>query len=318
VKTPDVNYSSGNLALFHSSCVFSLTVNRSVQTDLNHFLKALVQALKPIAKAEDIDLTFSPATNPVIAIFLAPALASDVTHVICKLIEFTPEAEKIFVAINKTSDSQCTLQIRNTGINLVLNLEIVNGCKLPVRASSGSENSTLFEIEIDLFNEVHTDSNDVERINGPNFIPDYYAEIRKRLRSHFNKSDDLVETLLRSNPREAAFLKKINELIIANMQNDQFDANYLSAAMNLSRTQLFRRLKPIIRQSPGSYIRMLKLQKAKELFETTDLRISEVAYRTGFETASHFTKVFTKQYGVKPSLFCRKKPFATNGSTEKK
>ncbi|NJN42917.1 MAG: helix-turn-helix transcriptional regulator [Flammeovirgaceae bacterium] len=86
----------------------------------------------------------------------------------------------------------------------------------------------------------------------------------------------------------------------------------------MSRTQLFRRLKPIIRQSPGSYIRTLKLQKAKELFETTDLRISEVAYQTGFETASHFTKVFTKQYGVKPSLFCRKKQPATNGSAEKK
>ncbi len=293
-------------------------MNRSVRTDLNHFLKALVQALKPIAKAEDIALIFTPANNPVIAIFQAPALASDITHVISKVIEFIPEQEKIFVSIEKNRDTQCAIQIRNTGINLILNLEIVNGCKLPLKASSGSENSTLFEIEIDLFNEPPSDSINVERINGANFIPDYYAEIRKRLRSHFNKSDNLVENLLRSNPREVAFLKKVNELIMANLQNNQFDANYLSEAMNLSRTQLFRRLKPIIRQSPGSYIRTLKLQKAKELFETTDLRISEVAYRTGFETASHFTKVFTKQYGVKPSLFCHKKLFSTNGSAEKK
>lgn len=277
-----------------------------------------MQALKPIAKTEDINLSFLPADQPMIAIFQVPALTSDIMHVICKVIEFTPEAEKISVSISKTNNTQCTIQIRNTGINLVLNLEIINGCKLPVKARSYAENSTLFEIDIELFNDSVTDSITTERINGPNFIPDYYAEIRKRLRSHFNKSDSLVENLLRSNPREAAFLKKVNELIIANMQNSQFDANYLSTAMNLSRTQLFRRLKPIIRQSPGSYIRTLKLQKAKELFETTDLRISEVAYRTGFETASHFTKVFTKQYGVKPSLFCRKKQPDTNGSAEKK
>jgi AraC-like DNA-binding protein len=151
-----------------------------------------------------------------------------------------------------------------------------------------------------------------ERLNGPNFIPDYYAEVRKRLRSHFTKSENLVEGLSRQNPREAAFLKKVNDMILSNLENRQFDANYLSEIMSMSRTQLFRRLKPIIRQSPGSYIRLIKLQKAKELFETTDLRISEVALKTGFETASHFTKVFTKQYGVKPSLFCKRRENATN------
>ncbi len=282
-------------------------MNRYVRTDLSQFLKALVQAFKPIAKAEDIELKFVPTDRPLIGIFQAPTLAADISHILSKVIEFTPEQEKISVAIRKTSDAQCLIQVTNTGINLTLNLEIVNACKFPVHVRSVTDNSTLFEIGIDLFNESSVDSNEEERVNGPNYIPDYYAEIRKRLRSHFNKSDNLVETLLRSNPREAAFLKRVNELIVSNLQNSQFDANYLSAAMNMSRTQLFRRLKPIIQQSPGSYIRTLKLQRAKELFETTDLRISEVAYRTGFETASHFTKVFTKQYGVKPSLFCRNK-----------
>lgn len=282
-------------------------MNQSVRTDLNHFLKSILQALKPIAKAEDIELSFYPSEKPLTAVFQAPALAADITQIICKLIEFTPEQEKISVRIERVNGSGCALQIRNTGINLARNSEVISACKLPVKVlSSGKE--TQFEIEIDLHDNTHPDNSVNEQsINGPNFIPDYYAEIRKRLRSHFTKSDNLVEALSRSNPREAAFLKRVNDLIVSNMQNSQFDANYLSEVMNMSRTQLFRRLKPIIRQSPGSYIRTIKLQKAKELFETTDLRISEVAYRTGFETASHFTKVFTKQYGVKPSLFCRKK-----------
>ncbi|NJN42918.1 MAG: AraC family transcriptional regulator [Flammeovirgaceae bacterium] len=213
-----------DVRVYTISCLFSLTMNRSIRTDLNHFLKALVQALKPIAKAEDIDVAFLPTQKPLNAIFQAPTLAGDVTHILCKIIEFTPEQEKILVGIKKMSENQCKIQITNTGINLVLNLEIVNGCKLPVKASSSSVNSTQFEIEIDLFTESISDSIAIERINGPNFIPDYYAEIRKRLRSHFNKSDSLVETLLRSNPREAAFLKKVNELIVSNMQNNQFMA----------------------------------------------------------------------------------------------
>lgn len=45
-----------------------------------------------------------------------------------------------------------------------------------------------------------------------------------------------------------------------------------------------------------------RLQHAKELLETADLRVNEVALKTGFETASNFTKIFTKQFGMKPSM----------------
>lgn len=288
-------------------------MNHSVQTDLNHFIKHLLQALKPIAKVEDIELSFIPAPKPVHAVFQVAGLISDLTHIICKLVEFTPEQEKITVSIEHINAQKCRVILRNTGINLARNGEVTSSCKLNVVVESTHDKGTEYGIEIDLYEDPSKIDLDVsQRLNGLNYIPDYYAEIRKRLRSHFNKSDNLVEALSRSNPREAAFLKKVNDLIVGNMNNHQFDTNHLSEIMNMSRTQLFRRLKPIIRQSPGSYIRTIKLQKAKELFETTDLRISEVAYRTGFETASHFTKVFTKQYGVKPSLFCRKKNNATN------
>jgi len=287
-------------------------MNHSVRADLNHFIKNLLQALKPIAKAEDIDLSFSPSAKPVTAIFQAPVLAGDVTHIICKMLEFTPEQEKIKVSIETTNTQKCRLIIRNTGINLIRNGEVTSSCKLKVVVESAFD-GTQYGIEVDLYEDLSKLSEEVfHYINGPNYIPDYYAEIRRRLRSHFTKSDNLVEALSRSNPREATFLKKVNEMIVNHMENHQFDTNRLSEIMNMSRTQLFRRLKPIIQQSPGSYIRMIKLQKAKELFETTDLRISEVAHKTGFETASHFTKVFTKQYGVKPSLFCKKKDNATN------
>ena len=80
----------------------------------------------------------------------------------------------------------------------------------------------------------------------------------------------------------------------------------------MSRTQLFRRLKPLIRQAPAHYIKTMRLQKAKELLETTDLTVSEVAFKTGFRTASHFTKVFLQQYDVLPSLFRRGSKPATN------
>lgn len=78
------------------------------------------------------------------------------------------------------------------------------------------------------------------------------------------------------------------------------------------RTQLYRKLQPIIRQAPGCYIQTLRIQKAKELLETTDMRVGEVAFKTGFQTPSHFTRIFIKHYGVRPSLFCRQTKNVTN------
>jgi transcriptional regulator GlxA family with amidase domain len=82
--------------------------------------------------------------------------------------------------------------------------------------------------------------------------------------------------------------------------------------MNMSRTQLFRRLKPLIQQPPAKYIKSIRLQKAKELLETTDITVGDAAFKTGFQTQSHFTKAFVDSFGFRPSAIKRKNGHATN------
>jgi AraC-like DNA-binding protein len=124
--------------------------------------------------------------------------------------------------------------------------------------------------------------------------------------------DKRMATLAQTKPREAAFMQRINTLIKVNLEDEYFDTEALCNAMSLSRSQLFRRLKSLIRQSPANYIKIIRLQKAKELFETTDMTVSEVAFKTGFQTLSHFTNIFQKQYGLLPSAFRRTSISATN------
>jgi AraC-like DNA-binding protein len=290
-----------------------ISMNHSIEADLAHFVKHLVLALEPTAKAESIELSFSVSDEIIAANFQPSVLTSDLVSILSRLIDFTPEHEKILVEVEISDNQKCKVRIQNTGINLHVNSTITNTCKLPITVHSNGSQSTCYELEVDLADGYvlpPIDETPGKQISKPSFR--YYDEISKRLRSHFSKAENLVAVLQMYNPREAAFLAKVNALIIANLENTQFDANHLSDAMNMSRTQLFRRLKPIIKQSAGSYIRTVKLQKAKELLETTDMRISEVAYKTGFETASNFTKVFTKQYGMNPSLLFQKKKDATN------
>ena len=104
-------------------------MNKSVRSDLNHFIRYVVMALKPIAKAEDIQLSFSPSAEPVVALFLADNLAHDIARIVCKMVEFTPEEEQINVAIQTLSQQKCKVIIRNTGINIARNGEVTHHCK---------------------------------------------------------------------------------------------------------------------------------------------------------------------------------------------
>ncbi len=56
-------------------------------------------------------------------------------------------------------------------------------------------------------------------------------------------------------------------------------------------------------QSPGRYIRGRRLEKAAQLLRKTDLRVSDVAFDCGFQDLAHFSRLFSKEYGLSPTKF---------------
>ena len=77
--------------------------------------------------------------------------------------------------------------------------------------------------------------------------------------------------------------------------------------MAMSRMQLHRRMKPLVNQTPAHYIRDVRLKKAKELIEQTDVSIGDISFQVGFQSQSHFTKAFIEQFGVRPMAYRRGK-----------
>lgn len=57
--------------------------------------------------------------------------------------------------------------------------------------------------------------------------------------------------------------------------------------------------------SPVAYLHELRLEKAKELLETTFHQIKQIAYETGMSDHSHFTRGFKKRYGATPTEYRR-------------
>jgi len=75
----------------------------------------------------------------------------------------------------------------------------------------------------------------------------------------------------------------------------------LASAMNLSRVQLYRKVKAITGSSPVELLRSARLNRGYQLLLTTDKTVSEVAYAVSFITPSYFTKCFKDEFGQSPT-----------------
>lgn len=97
------------------------------------------------------------------------------------------------------------------------------------------------------------------------------------------------------------FLARFKEVVEARMSDSEVSVEDLAADMNLSRVQLYRKIKAITDSSPVELLRTARLKRAYQLLVTTDKNISEVAYDVGFTAPSYFTKCFKDEFGISPS-----------------
>ncbi len=102
------------------------------------------------------------------------------------------------------------------------------------------------------------------------------------------------------NRREDNFVKRVNEIISSNLRDERFGVSELAREMNMSRTTLYRRIKPVTGQSVSQFIRNARLNKSLELLENESLTVAEAAYMTGFGSATYFSKCFHDYFGYPP------------------
>ncbi|MBD1260875.1 response regulator [Maribacter polysiphoniae] len=125
--------------------------------------------------------------------------------------------------------------------------------------------------------------------------------VRKKLIGKLEKNG--LASMLKDkveNP-QTKFLKHVIKAIHKNLDNPDFGPSQLAKDMHLSESQIYRKLKAITDKSTAIFIRSVRLQKAKELIQTTQKTISEIAYETGFNDPSWFSRAFKDEFGFPPS-----------------
>ncbi len=276
-----------------------------VKTDVISLIDSILQCIQPFAQANEVKLIFQPPQNKIEAECRPHEIINDFSTLLCRIITYTPQSHQVTISFSEASAQSETLilRIENTGVNLSIFPEIISGFHFSINFEKNNQDtSTVFIMEISLPLDSNHSSNIQTNKNKGYTIKPFYSEVRKRLNSHFKNIQNLELLASQKSEKEGIFLKKVNAIILSQLDNESFGVDELSRRMALSRVQLFRKIKALTQSSPHQYIMNIRLHKARNLLENNICNVSEAAYRVGFISASHFTRAFNRKFGFNPSL----------------
>jgi len=96
-------------------------------------------------------------------------------------------------------------------------------------------------------------------------------------------------------------MKSARSYILKNLNNPELSPENVAKSLRVSRAYLYRLFEAV--GGVGRYIKEQRLKWAHQLLidQSSGLRISDIAFNVGFNSASHFTRSFYQQYGFTPS-----------------
>ena len=96
------------------------------------------------------------------------------------------------------------------------------------------------------------------------------------------------------------------EKIIQMMREDvrgELSLGEFAQSVNLSVWRLCHIFKSDVGMPPIRYLRLLRMERAKGLLESSFLSVKEIAFQVGLNDESHFVRDFKSTYGYSPSLY---------------
>ena len=126
--------------------------------------------------------------------------------------------------------------------------------------------------------------------------------LQKRIQPLANIENNLHQTEAFFSNKDMEFLKMLKENISNQLSDENFSIDSLTAIMNMSRSNFYRKLKALTGMSPNEYLKNCRLNRAAELLKE-GYRITEIFEQTGFCSSSYFAKCFKAKFGVLPKDF---------------
>jgi AraC-like DNA-binding protein len=135
---------------------------------------------------------------------------------------------------------------------------------------------------------------------------------RRRLRDRYSTAAP-TPTSLHARPVEVlstdeAYLQRLRSVLEEHLSDETFGVGELARRMAQDRSSLYRKVRELLDETPTALLRRVRLERAAQLLAARAGSVSEVAYASGFNSVSHFSRVFREVHGVTPSRWRSEPP----------
>jgi AraC-like DNA-binding protein len=169
---------------------------------------------------------------------------------------------------------------KNLLIALVVFLILISAGLYQLQQYRHRKNQEMLNIEIDYLTRRHRETEDK-----------YKASLVKETEEEEFESQD------------QKLLRVAISTVEKNIGDPLFGVEKMAEEMNMSRTNLHRKLKSIVGLPPSELIRSIRLRKAGRLILGKADSVSQIAILVGFDDYAHFSKSFKKHFGVSPTSY---------------
>lgn len=225
------------------------------------------------------------------------------------------EYYKIIIANSGNAAWQELLKLRPDAVVTDIRMPDGNGMELCKRIKSNPETDDIPIIMLT------SENSDRAQIHSLNLQVDHFLSkpfnllmlkgalsqcirLREQIKSRIRRTEvgfDYSEATIDS--ADDQLFARVNSILKKNLDDSTFGVSELAEQVGISRVHLNRKMKERYGMSPVNFIRSYRLKQAAYFLVNNNVNISEVAYRVGFSSHSHFSNSFRDFFGMTPKEF---------------
>ena len=124
-------------------------------------------------------------------------------------------------------------------------------------------------------------------------------------RSRFVEKLEVEPAEITITPLDEQLMKKAIQIVEEHMGDSNFSVVQLGDTLGMSRNNLYKKLMAITGMGPSDFIRTMRLKRACQLLQKSQLQVSEIAYTVGYNSPKVFSQSFKAEYGMTPSEYVK-------------
>lgn len=131
----------------------------------------------------------------------------------------------------------------------------------------------------------------------------------ERIKSISNLAEIVLKHLLTENILKFDYdetLQKALTYIDTNLEKD-LSIKSISKGINVSKSALYSKFHTLLDCTIGEYVNKKRIEKSTQMLIDTNMSIEEVSQKTGFSSASYYTKIFKQHMGITPLKYKKSK-----------